>query len=162
MSLEELKKEADDLGITYSPNIGEAKLQAKIDEYYASQETSGKELEAAVKAIEQSEVKTVATGKKSFREKAKEIELAARKTRVITIIDNDQRVNNQTTTCSVNCSCKYFDLGQMILPLNTPVEVMQGHIDVLKEVRIPQHVRDNKTGLSRVVLRPRYTISYER
>ena len=85
----------------------------------------------------------------------------ANKTRVVTIIDNDQRVNGQTTTCTVNCSNMYFDLGTIILPLNTPVEVRQGHLTVLKELEIPQHVKDTRSGLSTVRLVPRYTISYE-
>ena len=47
-----------------------------------------------------------------------------------------------------------------ILPLNIPVEVKQGHINVLKEVEIPRHIQvgDN---LSAVKMMPRYSISYE-
>jgi hypothetical protein len=164
MASEELKKEATDLGITFSANIGDEKLQAKIDEYYESQETSGKELEKAVEAKEkeQSEEKSVETGKvNSLNEKIAKAKEAANKTRVVTIIDNDQRVNNQTTTTTINCSNEYFDLGTIILPLNTPVEVREGHLNVLKELKIPQHVRDNRTGLSTVRLVSRYTISYE-
>jgi hypothetical protein len=164
MASEELKKEATDLGITFSANIGDEKLQAKIDEYYESQETSGKELEKAVEAKEkeQSEEKSVETGKvNSLNEKIAKAKEAANKTKVVTIIDNDQRVNNQTTTATVNCSNEYFDLGTIILPLNTAVEVREGHLNVLKELKIPQHVRDNRTGLSTVRLVPRYTISYE-
>jgi len=156
--LEELKQEAKDLGIEFSANIGEKKLQEKIDAYYESQETSGKELAAAIKAVETTASVTPAAN--SRYAKARAAEEAARKTRVITIIDNDRRVNNQTTSCVVNCSNFYFDLGTMVLPLNTKVEVMQGHINVLKEVRIPQHILD-KDGLSHVEMRPRYTIQFE-
>ena len=164
--LDDLKKEADDLGLTYSAQIGVAKLQEKIDAYYESQETSEKELIAAVKAKEadeQPEEKAVQTSKvpaKSANKRA-ERRKAAEATRVVTLIDNDQRVNNLTTTCTVNCSNMYFDLGTIILPLNMAVEVKQGHLNVLKELRIPQHVKDAKSGLSQVRMVPRYTISYE-
>lgn len=163
IEIEDLKKEADSLGIKYSANIGATKLQEKIEAYYESQETSGKEIQAAVEAkeaAEKSEEKAVSTGKRSMGERIAKAREAAMKTRVVTIIDNDQRVNNQTTSCTVNCSNSYFDLGQIRLPLNTPVEVRQGHLNVLKEIKIPQHTKD-ENGLSKVVMRPRYTISYE-
>ena len=166
MSLDELKKEAKELGINFSANIGEEKLQSKIDEYYESQETSGKEIQEAVAKIEaeeKSEEKSAVSGnpKANRIAKAKAAEAKARKTKVITIIDNDQRVNNQTTVATVNCSNMYFDLGTVHIPLNIPVEVKQGHINSLKELKIPLHVKDAKTGLHKMMLRPRYTISYE-
>lgn len=166
--LNELKKEATELGITYSPNIGEAKLQGKIDEFYESQETSSQELQELVEELEKEEPTAQgkedykAKGLQSYRAIAKEMERNARKTRIITIIDNDQRVNNQTTSCTVNCGNQYFDLGTIVLPLNEKVEVRQGHINSLKELKIPQHVKDpNNPSLSKVVQRPRYTIQYE-
>ena len=63
-------------------------------------------------------------------------------------------------TLQVNCSNMYFGFGQIILPLNIPVEVRQGHINVLKEVKIPRHIQvgDN---LSAVKMMPRYSISFE-
>lgn len=161
-TLEELKQEAKDLGIKFVPNISAEKLAIKIEEFYESQETSDKEiLEAAVEAKEKSEEKSAVSGKTGAVEKARIAEEYARKTRIITIIDNDQRVNNQTTVATVNCSNMYFDLGTAHIPLNVPVEVKQGHIDVLKGVEIPQHVKDPVSGLHRVNIRPRYTISYE-
>ena len=161
-TLEELKQEAKDLGIKFVPNISAEKLAIKIEEFYESQETSDKEiLEAAVEAKEKSEEKSAVSGKTGAVEKARIAEEYARKTRIITIIDNDQRVNNQTTVATVNCSNMYFDLGTAHIPLNVPVEVTQGHIDVLKGVEIPQHVKDPVSGLHRVNIRQRYTISYE-
>ena len=161
--LDELKKEAKDLGINFSANIGEAKLQEKIEAYYQSQETSEKEIQEAIEVNEvkeESEVKSAVSGKKTKGQRIQEAKNRAMKTKVVTIIDNDQRVNNQTTTCKVNCTNEYFDLGQLVLPLNMPVEVKQGHLDVLKEVKIPQHIK-GQGGLARVEMRPRYTISYE-
>lgn len=166
--LDELKAEAAKLGIQHSPNIGESKLQTKIDEAYDSQgsDTTAELLKAATKAEYRAEDAEPDKPKRKWgraerRELAAKRQAAAKKTKVITIIDNDQRVNNQTETCTANCSNEHFDLGQMILPLNTKVEVMQGHIDALKSVMVINHVKDPVTKMSRHVLRPRYTISYE-
>lgn len=166
-TLEDLRKEADDLGISYGKTMGEAKLQEKIDAFYEAQETSGPELEAAIQAKEQPQEDEDQPEKGERKLTAKEQavvtrmarEKAARATRIVTIIDNDQRVNNQTTTCTVNCSNEFFDLGTVVLPLNERIEVATGHIRTLAQVQIPLHVRDNKTGLSTVRLRPRYTIT---
>lgn len=164
-TLEELKQEALELGITHSANIGADKLQAKIDEFYKSQETSDTEIQEAVEkklAEEKSEdkkEKSAVSGNRLARARAAEDR--AKKTRVITIIDNDTRENNQTTVAIVNCSNMYFDLGTVYLPLNMPVEVRQGHIDVLQGIEIPLHGKDPKTGLSTTTMRKRYSISFE-
>lgn len=164
-TLEELKQEADELGVKYAKNVSANKLQEKIETFYEAQETSGPALKEVVEEKEKEKAKDTsvkassAADAKALKRKARE--KAARATKVITIIDNDQRVNNQTTTCTVNCSNEFFDLGTMILPLNEKIEVAQGHIDTLAQVMIPHHVRDNKTGLASVKMRPRYTISYE-
>ena len=160
-SLEELKVEATELGITYNKNIGAGKLQEKIENLYESQETSGPALEATV--VEKEKQKPAKSASKEQAKLAKRLarEKGARATKVVTIIDNDQRVNNNTTTCVVNCSNEFFDLGTLILPLNEKIEVAMGHIRTLESVKIPLHMRDTKTGLAEVRMRPRYTISYE-
>ena len=152
-TIEELRQEADELGIQYNVNLGAAKLAAKIEEFYAAQESP-----APVAKLE-----TVAergSRKRTIGERAAEARLEAMKTHIVTITDNDQRENNLTTIVSVNCSNDYFDLGTRRIPLNIPVEVEQGFINVLKEVQIPMHVRDNTTGLGKTILRHRYSIAY--
>lgn len=163
LDIEELKTEADSLGVKYSPNIGAEKLKAKIDAYYESQETSGKEIQDAVEQKEKSEEKSAESDKKaqSKREKIAAKKKEANETRVVKVIDNDQRVNSQTTTCKVTCANMYFDLGTVIVPLGVPVELKKGHINVLKSLLIPQHARDPKTGLSMTRMVQRYSISYE-
>ena len=161
LDIDELKAEATGLGIQFAQNIGAEKLKVKIDAYYESQETSGKELQEAVVAKEKSEEKSAESGNKVVDKRAR---IAAKKKaanieRIVTIVDNDQRVNSQNTTAIVNCSNIHFDLGTVAIPLNTPVKVKQGHINVLKDATIPLHTRDQKTGLS--VSRPmlRYSIT---
>ena len=168
LDIEELRREALQLGIKFQPNLGATKLKDKIDAYYASQETSEKEIIQAVKAIEQSEEKSAENDKQvkidadyARRKRTLEKKAAANKTKVVTIMDNDQRVNGQTTTCKVTCANMYFDLGSAVFPLNLPIEIKQGHLDVLNDVQIPQHVKNPKTGLSEVRLMPKYTIRIE-
>ena len=154
-TLEELRKEATELGIEFASNIGAAKLRAKIDEFYESQESP-----IVVSEVEDEveEITPVVAGK-SMREVALEMRNRASKVKVVVVIDNDQRVNNQTTVATVNCGNSYFDLGTMHIPLNVPVEIKQGFIDVLMEIKIPQHVKDSRSGLSSVVMRPRYSVT---
>lgn len=158
--LEELKQEAAELGISHSPNIGEEKLQSKIDEYYKSEEKKAPKIEV-ISEGEAPDTRSVSTGKTSMTVLAKKLYDKARQTRIVTIIDNDQRVNNQTTTCKANWTNNYYDMGTRIFPLNIPIEIPIGFINVLKEVQIPHHTKDPKTGLAVTTMRPRYTISYE-
>lgn len=159
LDIEELKAEATSLGIQFPKNIGAATLKEKIDTFYESQETSGKEIQNAVEAKEKSEKNSAEKGNLSKRERIAAAKAAANVERIVTIVDNDQRVNSQTTTAVVNCSNIHFDLGTMVIPLNVPVKVKQGHIDVLKDATISLHSKDQRTGLS--VARPvaRYSIT---
>lgn len=159
LDIEELKAEATSLGIQFPKNIGAATLKEKIDTFYESQETSGKEIQNAVEAKEKSEKNSAENGNLSKRERIAAAKAAANVERIVTIVDNDQRVNSQTTTAVVNCSNIHFDLGTMVIPLNIPVKVKQGHIDVLKDATISLHSKDQRTGLS--VARPvaRYSIT---
>ena len=164
--LKELKKEADELGVQYPKNITADKLIEKIDSHYDADASSGPLIQAAVAAQEEAEggdgvvVEKVVAHADPKHAKRIAREKAARATRVVTIVDNDQRVNNHTTTCTVNCSNEFFDLGTIVLPLNEKIEVAVGHLKTLESVKIPLHVSDIKTGMSMVKLRPRYTIAY--
>lgn len=160
-TIDELKQEAADLGIEVTEGVTAAKLKRQIDAFYTSQETSGPELQKAVET-KAKDGSVAGIDKEAARIAKRQARIkAARATKVVTIIDNDQRVNNNTTTCTVNCSNEFFDLGTAVLPLNEKIEVSVGHINALKDVQIPLHARDSKTGLSTVRLRPRYSISEE-
>lgn len=166
-TLEELKDKAESLGVSFHPKISETKLNDKIEAFEKQSEVveqASPEDDSfnVAEAVTKSSTNKPVTVVSDYRVIARELERVARKTFIVTIIDNDQRVNNHTTSCTVNCSNEYFDLGTLILPLNEKVEVRQGHLDVLKEVRIPQHISDpNNKAVSMMVMRPRYTIQYE-
>jgi len=161
LDIDELRAEATGLGIQFAQNIGATKLKEKIDTYYESQETSGQELQTAIAAKEKSEEKSAENGKvaSNKRDRIAAAKKAAMVERIVTIVDNDQRVNSQNTTAVVNCSNIHFDLGTMVIPLNVPVKVKQGHINVLKDSTISLHVKDQKTGLSVPRAVPRYSIT---
>lgn len=173
--IDELKEEAASLGIEYHPNIGAAKLKERIDQHYeelekdepsvpveAQAETQEDKEEQKPTAAPQTS-KHVPDGKRrmTMQEFAAHNAREMRKTRIVTIIDNDKRVNDKTTTAVVNCTNGRFDLGSRIIPLNERVEVRQGHIEILAAILIPQHVEDpKKPGTMTTVMRPRYSIQY--
>lgn len=157
--IDQLKQEATELGIKFNANISEDKLAEKIEAHYKAAEDSAPVVREASEDKGTHSVDGVTNAKSNMRQVAKELEAKARKTRVVTIIDNDQRINNVATSCTVNCSNAYFDLGTVILPLNENVEVREGHLEVLASVKIPQHVKDpNNPSVSKTVMRPRYSI----
>lgn len=161
--LQTLKNEADDLGVTYAKNTTANSLQKKIDKFYEAKSAQAPKLNVAEEADIEEKEEPKLTSEKARRSATRvKREKAAKQTKIVSIVDNDQRVNNHTTTCTVNCSNEFFDLGTRILPLNENIEVSVGHLRTLERVKIPLHVRDNKSGLSSVRLRPRYTISYVR
>ena len=186
LDLDELKEEAAILGIEHHPNIGAAKLKERIDAYY--EELESKEPSATVEMVDEEAADEddqtgagadagnpvadaglkpqtsvhVPDGKRklSMREFARQNAAEMRKTRIVTINDNDKRVNDKTTTALVNCTNERFDLGTRMIPLNERVEVRVGHIKILEEIMIPQHVENRKTGMCDYTLRPRYSIQY--
>lgn len=173
--IDELKEEAASLGIEYHPNIGAAKLKERIDQHYEELEKDEPSAPVEVQAETQEDKeeqkpsaapqtsKHVPDGKRrmTMQEFAAHNAREMRKTRIVTIIDNDKRINDKTTTAVVNCTNGRFDLGSRIIPLNERVEVRQGHIEILAAVLIPQHVEDpKKPGMMTTVMRPRYSIQY--
>jgi hypothetical protein len=153
-SLVSLKTEATQLGIEFNEDVKASELQAIIDAKYDELETADSS-DPVVTSVPEVGANT----SKTMGQLAREAEAKARKTRIITVYDNDPRENSETTVAPVNCGNEYFDLGMVYIPLGEKVEVMQGHIDVLKEVEIPHHMKMNDR--TRTVIRKRYTINYE-
>jgi len=156
--LDELKVEAKELGIKFSPNISEGKLSDKIETYYKALETS--QVVIKDEDIKDEEADKVDKAPVTMQQLAVVSERKARETHIVVITDNDQRENNLTSTVPVTCGNAYFELGTKRIPLNVAVEVEQGFINVLKEVDIPVATRQ-MDGTTRTVLRKRYSLSYE-
>ena len=165
MSNEELKLEATELNISFRSDISAEKLAAKIDDFYKASESQSTviltpESEETKDADDEAALKV--TNTTNFQVYVQKARKDAEKTHIVTLIDNDSRVNNQTTTLTVSASNQYFDLGTVILPLNERVEVRQGHLNVIQELKIPQHVKNPKDpSISMMVMRPRYTVQFE-
>lgn len=163
MILDDLKAEATELGISFSPNIGAAKLKEKIDAHYDSKETVTKELEETLEATKEN---SVTKNEKvdpalAMRMLAAEMRKEANKLRSVIIHDNDKNQNHLTTTCTVNCSNQYFDLGTKFFPLNEKIKVRQGHLNVLAECKMQVHTRAGKGDATfQHAMRPRYSIEY--
>jgi hypothetical protein len=160
-SLTTLKTEASQLGIDFEDTVTASALQKIIDTHYESLEASDPSAPVVVKEEEAEVPKgtSVKSGKMTINQKARIAEAEARKTKIVTIFDNDTRENNETTVAVVNCSNPYFDLGTVYVPLGERVEIMVGHLNVLKEIQIPHHMSSGAG--SKTTLRSRYTINFE-
>ena len=110
-SFEELKQEADELGLTYSPNIGKAKLEEKIEQKY-------KEIQEAPDPVESNPKKVSTKGaldtkKEALRVNAEQI-TENKKVRVVKITMVDKREASTATHA-------YFSNGDV--SLNIPLDV---------------------------------------
>ena len=142
-SFEELKQEADELGLTYSPNIGKAKLEEKIEQRY-------KEIE------ESSEVSTkgaLATRKEALKIIAEQI-VENKKTKVVKITMVDKREASTATHA-------YFSNGDVSLniPLDVWVEMPNILIQLAEEARAVIHVDSN--GITEPKLTKKYVVEYK-
>lgn len=182
LELEELKEQADELGIKYNPNIGIAKLQEKIDDALIAVEEddaeAGKaEAEAALeakktkeaeKAAEVEEVvetveeatKSVAKSRSQARYDAlreiKRLERENKKTQVVklTIVD---RVEATTAKDA------YFSSGgvAMNVPLDRWVEMPNILIDMAERQKVTVQ-EDDDSMLVKPREQPKYVVQYKK
>ncbi len=163
-TIEELKKEANELGLTYNSKIGATKLSEKIEDYYESQsagdlvkvkeeieeevEKPAKEVKAKLSPMAQGKVAIKAAIAKSM------------KTRVVTISNNDKRDNSHTTTAYLSCGA-----FQRTVPLDIPVELENALINIAKNSKITQHIDEvvggKRTGNKIPKPANKYMVSYE-
>ena len=165
-SYKELKTEATELNLEFSGNVSKDALEklikeATIDEHVVIDEPESIDKEEIIdepvivdEPISAAKAPVALTrGQKAARAKKR-----AFTTKVVTITDNDSRENSYTSTVPVSCSNEYFDLPTMRIPLNVPVEVAQGYLNVLDEIEIPHHVV-SKGGGTVTSSRKRYAIA---
>ena len=142
-TLEELKEEADALGIKYSANIGAAKLQEKIDEYDAKLDT---------------EVAASTDGKKMTEFEArlaiKALEDENRKTKVVKIAMVDKRESAYATSA-------YFSTGDiaMRVPLDVWVEMPIILIKMAEDAQALVHIESG--GLTTSKFQKKYVVEYK-
>ena len=152
-TLEELKEEADALGIKYSANIGAAKLQEKIDEYDAKLDTEVNGVVEPVKVAAD-----VTSGKKMSEIEAKlaikALEDENKKTKVVKIAMVDKRESAYATSA-------YFSTGDiaMRVPLDVFVEMPVILIQMAEEAQALVHVESG--GLTTSKFQKKYVVEYK-
>ena len=164
-TLEELKAEADVLGVEYSKNIGAAKLAEKIEAYYTSQSAGDF---VKVKEEPKEEAKPEAKGKDSAEVAERKMIAAAKdaamQTKIVTISSNDKRDNDVTTSVYLSCENQHFGIAKYV-PLDIPVELEVCLIEVAKSVFITLHkdeiIDGRRTGNKIPQSVRKFNISYE-
>lgn len=156
-TLEELRAEADALGVTYAKTIGADKLAAKIEEFYNA---SANEVQVKVKE-EVVDVKPTADG--DWKPLIAKMRADARKTKVVTITSNDKRDNEFTTECYLSVENQYLSLSKRV-PLDIPVELEACLIAVAEEAPLVMHrdevIGGHRTGNKSTYTGKAYNVSY--
>lgn len=165
-TLEELKAEADVLGLEYNKNIGATKLSEKIEAYYESQaagdsvkvQSEEKEEEAPKKANGKE------TDEQRKRRKVMEAKNAAMKLRRVTITNNDTRENGVLTADYFGFENQHFGKS-LLVPFNIPCELPQCILNVINSTYVTLHtdeiVDGKRTGNKVPKSMKKYNISYE-
>ena len=167
-TIEELKAEADVLGVAYNANIGAAKLAAKIEEYYAAGESANKVVEKPVVPEPKTDHATPQSKQASIeaaqRKAVADAKAAAMVTKIVTVSSNDKRDNDMVTSEYVSCENQYFGIAKYV-PFDIPVELEVCLIDVLKSSMITLHkdeiIDGRRTGNKIPMSVRKFNISYE-
>lgn len=166
-TLEELKAEADVLGLEYNKNIGATKLAEKIEAYYESQ-AAGDSVKVQAEEDVKEEAPKKPTGKmdkEAFKRKQmEEAKAEAMKLRRVTITNNDTRENSVLTADYFGFENQYFGKS-LLVPFNIPCELPQCILNVINETWVTLHVDEiidgRRTGNKVPKRMKKYNISYE-
>lgn len=177
-TIDELKAEADVLGIVYNKNIGADKLAAKIEAHYESQSAGDLVQEKADDEVEVTEPVSVTptlqgtqgkpgavkSKEQMIREMAMKAKTEAFKKRIVTISSNDKRESEWTTTAYLSCENQFFGISR-IVPLDIPIELEVCLIDIAKTTEVTLHkdeiVNGRRTGNKVPVRTRKFNVSYE-
>ena len=164
-TLEELKAEADVLGVVYSGNIGAAKLADKIEAYYTSQSAGDfVKVKEDVKEEKETPQKKQSNAEQVERDMIQASKAAAMATKIVTISSNDKRDNDVTTSVYLSMENQHFSVAKYV-PLDIPVELEECLIEVAKSTYITLHtdeILDGKRTGNKIPKSVRkFTVSYE-
>lgn len=163
-TLEELKAEADVLGLTYNKNIGADKLAEKIEAYYESQAAGD-----SVKVQAEPEVEEAPTPSKGgkvdpMQQLIADMRKQAMATKVVTVINNDPAENSVIQSEYVGFENQFFGKSYYV-EYGVPTQLPQGVIEVLKStpliIHTDEYVDGKRTGNKVPKQVKKYTISYE-
>ena len=150
-SIEELKEEADALGIKYSANIGAAKLQEKIDEYDAKLDT---EVNGVVEPVKVATSEGKPMNDFEARLAIKVLEDANKQSKVVKISMVDKRESAYATSA-------YFSTGDiaMRVPLDVFVEMPAILIHMAETAQALVHIESN--GVTHSKFQKKYVVEYK-
>ena len=153
--LDELKQEADALGIKYVKNIGEEKLQAKIDEFYEKESEANTAKVVVKEEVKEAEPKKVVEDpRQAALRQIKMQERANMATKVVKIAMVDKREASTATHA-------YFSTGrvQMNVPLDIFVEMPVILIKQAEDAKALVHKEQN--GEMVHMLQKKYVVEYK-
>lgn len=156
-TIEDLKLEADALGITYMKNIGADKLQAKIDAYYEADSKANTVV--AEEKIDEPEVEEkkakIETAKKSALEIIREQERANMESVIIKVTMVDKREASTATHA-------YFGTGDvaMNVPLDIFVEVPKIIARMAEDAKALVHMQTEHGAVPK--MQKKYVVEYKR
>lgn len=169
-TLDELRAEADVLGIEYPKTMGAAKLAQKIEEHYRAGELADAVQtidEALEEVAEVSEMKNGGSKKPAgdpWKEHVAKRKAEALKKYVVTITSNDKRDNDVVTSEYISVENQFFAIGR-IVPLDIPVELEHCLIEQAKATMIPMAVDEivggQRTGNKVTKMIKKFSVSYE-
>ena len=152
-SIEELKQEADELGIKYSPNIGADKLASKIEEWYS------KESAENTTPVEIDETKQEAMGRKALaKQEALKIIKAQEKANMETKVVKISMVDKREASIATHA---YFSTGDisMNIPLDVFVEMPKILIYMAENAKAMTHIEQNGETVTK--LQKKYVVEYK-
>jgi len=164
-TLEELRAEADVLGVEYSKNIGAVKLAEKIEDYYTSQ-SAGDFVKVKEETKDEKETphKKQSNAEQVERDMIQVAKKAAMETKIVTLTSTDKRDNDVVTSVYLSVENQHFGIAKYV-PLDVPVELEVCLIEVAKSTYITLHqaeiVDGRPTGNKIPKSVRKFTISYE-
>ena len=168
-TLEELKQEADVLGIKYNAVIGAEKLAKKIEDFYESQAAGDSvQVRSEEPVVEDEEFLSPQARQSKYERELRKLVLDAKDkamaTRVVTVSSNDKRDNDVVTTAYLSMENQHFGIAKYI-PLDIPIELEECLIEVAKTTFITLHkdeiIDGRRTGNKVPVSTRKFNISYE-
>lgn len=159
-TIEELKLEADELGITYVKNIGVAKLQDKIDAHYEAESASSivAQITEDEDEVEQTEAE-FKKSKKDSRIEALKVIKAQEKANSESVVVKLTLVDKRESSTATEAYLSNGDFG-MRVPLDIFVEVPKILAILADSKVVPIHKEVN--GKSVVSMTKQYVVEYKR
>ena len=159
----ELMEEATELGVTFPKSIKTTTLQALVAEE-KGEPVPVEESAPAGPAVKAEKPQADPTSPLEIRRKRiRDAKAAAFATTVVTITNKDNRENDVMTTAYLSFENQFFGLSKLV-PLDVPVELEQGLINVAESTNITLHkdeiVSGRRTGNKIPVTVKKFAISY--